>query len=83
MRVTVADDDADELATILSTLEAVDVDGNGCEVVSRLTESGDPVADLDKVDSVSVCNYRHTEGDRVILGYSTHLEGASAQQRSS
>lgn len=80
MRVTVADDDADELATILGTLEAVDVDANGCEVVSRLTESGDPVADLDKVDSVSVCAYRYTDGDGVFLNYSTFLEGAPAQQ---
>lgn len=80
LRVTVASDDAQELATILGTVEAVDVDANGCEVVSRLGESGDPVAGLDEVDSVSVCAYRHKDGQEVVLGYSTSIDGVAAQQ---
>ncbi len=79
LRVTVASDDADELAAILSTIAAVDVDANGCAAVSAPVESGDPLADLDKVDSVSVCVYRHQEGQGVFLGYSTSIEGAPAQ----
>lgn len=80
VRVTVANDDANELGTILSTLEAVEVDANGCEAVSGLAESGDPLADLDKVDSASVCAYRHKDGEGVFLGYSTFIEGEPAQQ---
>jgi hypothetical protein len=80
LRVTVASDDADELAAILSTVEAIQVDANGCAAVSAPVESGDPVADVEAVDSVSVCVYRHEErGEDVFLGYSTSIEGAPAQ----
>lgn len=80
LRVTVASDDADEMAAILSTIAAVEVDANGCPVVSRLAESGDPLGGLGEVDSVSVCVYRHEErGEDVFLGYSTSIEGAPAQ----
>ncbi len=80
LRVTVASDDADELAAILSTVEAIQVDANGCAAVSAPVESGDPVADVEAVDSVSVCIYRHEErGEDVFLGYSTSIEGAPAQ----
>lgn len=81
LRVTVASDDADELAAILSTVAAVEVDANGCAAVSRLAESGDPLAGFGEVDSVSVCVYRHEEkGEDVFLGYSTSIEGVPAQQ---
>lgn len=80
LRVTVASDDADEFAAILSTVEAIQVDANGCAAVSAPVESGDPVADVEAVDSVSVCIYRHEErGEDVFLGYSTSIEGAPAQ----
>jgi hypothetical protein len=80
VRVTVADWDADRLALILGTVEAVYVDANGCAAVSAPVESGDPVADVEAVDSVSVCVYRHEErGQEVFLGYSTVVEGAPAQ----
>jgi hypothetical protein len=76
----VASDDAGELAAILSTVEAIQVDANGCAAVSAPVESGDPVADVEAVDSVSVCVYRHEErGQEVFLGYSTVVEGAPAQ----
>jgi hypothetical protein len=82
VRVTVGDDDPEELATMLGSLEPVDVDANGCEASTRVPE---PSAELGpastSVESVSVCAYRHGEdGSGVTLGYSTTVSGAAAQR---
>lgn len=65
VRVTVADDNPDELAMIFATVEGVNVDANGCESASRLAEAGDPFAGLDRVDFVSVCAYRCVPSPRL------------------
>lgn len=79
VRVTVGDDDSVELATILGSVKAVEVDANGCQVTADLAGSPQGLSGLDTVRSVSVCVYRHREDESVMLGYSTTLAGPAAQ----
>lgn len=79
VRVTVADDDPQERATILDSLEPVEVDANGC-VSTSLPEKSDRLVAVTSVESVSVCQYRHDDdGRNVVLGYSTLITGSAAQ----
>jgi hypothetical protein len=87
VRVTVGDDDPAELATILGSIEGVDVDDNGCDAKLRTASqlrpqevSSDPFRDLGRVESVSVCAYRFIDDETVRLGYSSRVEGQRAQQ---
>lgn len=79
VHVTVGDDDPEEMATILGSLEAVDVDANGCEVETDLSGSPQGLGGINGVRSVSVCVYRHLDDESVMLGYSTTLAGEPAQ----
>lgn len=80
VRVTVAHDDAEELAMILSTLEAVGVDDNGCDSVADRRGPWGQLAILGVVSSVSVCAYRHAEDPELSLGYSTSVERRAAER---
>ncbi len=77
VRVTVGDDDPEELATIMGSLQAVDVDANGC--ASAVPKPSDGMASM-SVESVSVCTYLREEGKDAVLGYSTSITGAAAQE---
>ncbi len=91
VRVTVGDDDADELALILASVEAVGVDANGCDTATRpiaqIPGAGvvrDPAAsktDFGDVESVSVCAYRREDtGPDVFLGYSTTISASAGRE---
>lgn len=87
LRVTVGDDDPQELATILGSIEGVEVDDNGCDAQIETTAqlrptegTSDPFRDLGRVESVSVCAYRFIDDETVRLGYSSRVEGQRAQQ---
>ncbi len=90
VRVTVGDDDADELALILASLEPVAVDANGCDTATRPISQLPPAGivgfpeafriDFGEVESASVCAYRREDsGPDVFLGYSTTISAAAAR----
>ncbi len=79
VRVTVGDDDPEQMSTILGSLEAVDVDANSCQPATDLAGSPQGLGGIGAVRSVSVCVYRHLDDGNVMLGYSTTLAGPAAQ----
>ncbi len=82
VRVTVGDDDREEMSTILGSLEAVNVDADGCQAAADLAGSPQGLGGLSDVRSVSICVYRHLDDGNVMLGYSTTLVGPAAQRAS-
>jgi len=79
LRVTVGDDDPQELATILGSIEGVEVDDNGCASATTLPKQSDDLTPM-AVESVSVCEYRLRDGSDPLLGYSTSITGSAAQR---
>jgi len=86
VRVTVGDDDPEELAAILGSLESVEVDAHGCDTSTTLPNTSTTLPNTSQaliamaVDSVSVCEYRLVDGSSPILGYSTSITGSGAQR---
>jgi hypothetical protein len=80
VRVTVGDDHPRRLATILSSLQRVDVDANGCAASTKLPTEARGFDELKAVDTVSVCGYRRIDDHGLALGYSTQITGSRADR---
>ena len=84
VRISVVDDDPDELAAIVGSIQAVDSDAHGCPAWERLPERWGSLAAVDGVSSVAVCLYQAADpleqNPRVDLGYSTAVTGVAADE---